>query len=481
VEREATIVPGAKRSGRGGGQVKKAMTDNTTPTPILYYTLLILIVAALLFGLLAADSGRIVLIAISLLFVALVLVGRRQSSQQTRALQETAARLEKLNRDLSYYKDRYHALVNSLPGPTFLGDATGAMTFVSPQIESLLGYSPKEWLSDGGRFWLHLIHPDERKRIPTTLDMREYPQGVRRAKARMLCKDGNYRWIENHCTLCSSEGEPFIVGLLLDIDARHQAQTQIQSHADELKIAYQELQEAQQQLIRSAQLAMVGELATGVSHELNNPLAAIRGLAQVLIAKQTENDHSYEPLNQIIANTGRMNKIIKHLRGFARQTSLERTSVNLNQTLEGALTLLHVQLVRHQIELIKEFDPDLPLVRGVPRQLEQVAANLLTNARDAILEKQAPGQITLRTRYDPADRHVYLSVTDTGVGIPPESHSDIFTPFFTTKGDSYGAGLGLSTSYRIIQEHKGHILFDSQSGRGTTFTVLLPAEQSRSL
>lgn len=380
---------------------------------------------------------------------------------------------------LSESRSRYRALIESLPGPAILCDQTGRVTFVSAQLETLLGYSVEQWQDQDNELWRRVIHPDDYDVLAASLSADAFERRhTLQTEARFLHRDGSYRWLDVRVTIDPMVEPPLIAGILLDIQERHLHQQQLQSYADELKIAYQELQETQQQLVQSARLASVGEMATGVVHELNNPLAAIRGLAQILSQQYPDDPELQEPLAQIVNSTDRMVKITRHLRGFVRQTSIERTSVDINRLLDEALILFNVQLARHKIELAKDFGQDLPSVYGVAQQLEQVAINLFTNARDAIMEKGAPGRIVLRTWYEPADSSVYFSVLDTGVGIPPERHVDVFAPFYTTKPSGYGTGLGLSISLRVVQEHKGYILLDSEPGEWTKFTVVLPVMRS---
>ncbi len=390
------------------------------------------------------------------------------------ALAKTVEKTRAREAELAYSEARYRALVNSLPGPAYLTDANGTMTFVSPQILDLLGYTSDEWLSEGGRFLYRLVHPEDRDGHPDTVDLRGETR-IWQTEARLLHKDGSYRWMENRFACCSGDGDSFVVGLILDIDERKGVQVRMQSYTDELKFAYEELQATQQQLIRSTKLASVGELATAVAHEINNPLAAVRGLAQLLASERPDDANLQEPLQRIISNTDRIVRTIKNLRGFARPPHSGRSAVNLNLVVDDALTLLNQQLAVHQIELVLELSPELPAAHGDPFKLGQVLINLLTNARDAIQEQDTPGRITIRTWFDANDRHIYLRVADNGVGIQPEHHNDVFAPFFTTKPDGLGTGLGLSISYRIIQEHKGHLTFESEPGRGSIFTIMLPA------
>jgi len=400
---------------------------------------------------------------------------RNEISTLTEAFGRMAAKAHEREVELSSTKDRYRALVDSLPGAPFLVDGTASVSYVSPRIEPLLGYSPDEWLSEDGRFWLGLFHPDDRDRFPQTADLTAAPPRTWQFDARLRHKDGTHRWARIGLTSWLDGSSVLCSGVLCDMDAARRDQEQLQSYAAALRSAHQELRDTQAQLLQSAKVATVGELAASTAHELNNPLAAIRGLAQVLITKRSDDTELQETLNQIIVDTDRMTRTVRRLHGLARQTPAEPTLVSINQVLEAALSRLSTQLDRHKIELEQAFDPDVPLVHGIAQQLEQVAINLLTNARDAMVQKEMPGRITLRTWHDSTNRRVIFSVADTGVGIAPEHRADIFSPFFTTKPAGRGTGLGLSTSLRIVQEHRGNIVFDSQPGKGTVFTVLLPA------
>ncbi len=393
----------------------------------------------------------------------------------TEVFDRMAGKVQERENTLSESQARYRALVDSLPGPAFLSDGTGAMRFISPQIEDLVGYSPEEWTNGDGRLWTRLVHPDHWPRVesmlrqPSTMpysDLMEVP---------ILHKDGHYHWIESRFSRYSKYQDTFLtVGIILDIESRQQDRAQLEAYTEELGAAYGKLQETQQQLVQSARLATAGELATGVAHEINNPLTAVHGLAQFLIGKLSEEDEQYEPLSQIIRNTDRISRIVHQLRGYTLETT-DRSMVNLNNTVEGALILLQTQLARHEIDLRMDYSPDLPLVHAVPHQLEQVVINLITNARDAITETEKPGQITIRTWHQPTDQQVCLSVSDTGVGIRSEHQKSLFSPFFTTKPPGHGTGLGLSISHRIINEHQGEILVSSEIGVGSTFTIVLPS------
>jgi PAS domain S-box-containing protein len=386
------------------------------------------------------------------------------------------ARMREREASLVYSEERYRALLDSLPGPAFLCDQLGHMTYISPQIEDLLQITPDEWIGTDGLGWIELVNPEDWGSIQEAFDHPAETPEVGIFEVRFSRRDGEPHWIEGRYARFLTQGDEWLVaGIILDIQARKEAQQKLLAYNRELQIAYEELQEAQQQLVRSAQLVSIGELAATVAHEINNPLAAVRGLAQILMSERGDDPDLREPLEQIATNTERMARTVRTLQSLGRQgpAELERTLVN--PIVADAAALVQAQLDDHAIKLRTELADNLPPVQGVTHLLEQVVINLLTNARDAILEKGRPGTITLRTDLDVKARHVRLGVTDTGVGIPAEDREKLFRPFFTTKPHGQGTGLGLPICYRIVQQHGGHIHFTSELGVGTTFTVLLPA------
>ena len=258
-----------------------------------------------------------------------------------------------------------------------------------------------------------------------------------------------------------------------------------------LSQAYDELKSTQAQLVQSAKLASIGELASGVAHELNQPLMVIRGNAQViqrnLRKNNLDNNDLVEQLEPILRNTKRMMNIINHLSTFSRQSQSDFKPVDVNETLEDAFLMLGEQLRLRKIEVKKHFTPDLPKVDADSNQLEQVFLNLITNARDAILQRlEVSGRLEIITRMGEADNHqsqnfIEILVRDNGGGIPSENMEKIFDPFFTTKEVGKGTGLGLSISYGIIKDHQGEISVAETSPAGTTFRIKLPIEDENSI
>jgi signal transduction histidine kinase len=251
-------------------------------------------------------------------------------------------------------------------------------------------------------------------------------------------------------------------------------------HADlaqkqlDLEESFRRNREAQAQLSQSERLASLGTLAAGVAHELNQPLMLIRGYAQRLLSRKNEvGQKAREEIEIIEEETGRMMRIIRHLKDFSRRSTGEHQEVDINAIVRSSLALCSEQLRLHNIEITVDLDDPPPRVWGDPIQLTQVFVNLITNAREAI-EEVGGGALVVQTCSTQA-HSVEVSFADTGHGIEPEVLPRIFDPFFTTKAAGSGTGLGLSIALGLAQAHAGQITVDSQSGRGARFTVQLPA------
>ena len=240
--------------------------------------------------------------------------------------------------------------------------------------------------------------------------------------------------------------------------------------------------EFQAKYYHAEKMATIGLLAAGVAHEINNPLTSIQGFAEGLqrrmatLAEKVEDEalrNDFEEYLDIIRNEcRRCSGIVQSLLTFSPRRTAERSSLRLNPLVRNVLRLLHHKLKQHPDDLILlDLAPELPTINGNAAELEQVILNLVLNAFDAV---GPSGRIAIRTREDP-DGGVRLQVEDDGCGIAPEHLPKLFEPFFTTKPVGRGIGIGLSTCYHIIQAHGGDIGVDSTPGRGSRFTVQLPA------
>ncbi len=246
--------------------------------------------------------------------------------------------------------------------------------------------------------------------------------------------------------------------------------------------------EAEQQLIQASKMATLGEMATGIAHELNQPLSVIKTASSFFVRKIGKGENLdtqvlHSMLNKVDKNVDRAANIINHMRQFARKSDLALEKVQLNDVLKSAFDIFSQQLKVRGIDVVWEIDGTLPGILADPGRLEQVFINLLLNARDAIEEKFAAGsetgekKITLKTWQD--DRNVIAEVCDTGGGIPRNIEDKLFEPFFTTKQVGKGTGLGLSISYGIVKDCGGDIKAASREDEGAIFYVTFPVAPDR--
>ncbi len=242
--------------------------------------------------------------------------------------------------------------------------------------------------------------------------------------------------------------------------------------------------ETEQQLIQAAKMATLGEMSTGMAHELNQPLSVIKTAASIILRRLAQGKETGDALlgelnTEIDAQVDRASRIINHMREFGRKPEIHKQRVNLNDALRDSFTVFGQQLKLRQIEVIMNLDDDLPPVLADKNRLEQVFVNLALNARDAIEERKARlggdsggNRITINSFRD-GDR-VAVTLADTGMGIPKRLKGKVFEPFFTTKEQGKGTGLGLSISYGIVRDYGGSIDFQSEEGKGTVFTIHFP-------
>jgi C4-dicarboxylate-specific signal transduction histidine kinase len=237
----------------------------------------------------------------------------------------------------------------------------------------------------------------------------------------------------------------------------------------------QELRDKQEQLVQSAKLATLGELTTGVAHELNNPLNNIglfvgNAIDQIQMGRGN-NDHLLRELHGTMQQVRKATEIISHLRTFGRAAPTSRQPLAINEIVQQALFLLQEQMRDRQIAVQLDLPADNPVVVANAIQLEQVFINVLTNARDALADSPLK-RISIVGRV--ASEMVELIFQDSGPGIPPGLEKRIFDPFFTTKDVGKGTGLGLSIAYGIIKDHHGMISVSNRPGQGATFQIQLP-------
>jgi two-component system NtrC family sensor kinase len=234
----------------------------------------------------------------------------------------------------------------------------------------------------------------------------------------------------------------------------------------------EELVAMHNRVAQSERLASLGLLAAGVAHEVNNPLGGILSLTALTLEDMRPDDPNRENLAEVLKQTERCRDIVRSLLEFSRQSAVSTELVDLNKILQDTLSLVAKQAQFFNINVVKDWAAQLPPVVADKSQLQQVFINILMNAAQALAER---GTVTIVTRHNPSDNHVEVLISDTGAGIPPEKIDRIFDPFFTTKASGHGTGLGLSIAYGIVQRYNGTISVESQVGKGSTFTIRLPA------
>jgi C4-dicarboxylate-specific signal transduction histidine kinase len=243
----------------------------------------------------------------------------------------------------------------------------------------------------------------------------------------------------------------------------------------EMERREQELRDKQEQLVQAGKLATLGELTTGVAHELNNPLNNIglyvgNVIDQIRLG-EVETERLVSDLEKTMEQVQKATEIISHLRTFGRAARVSIELVDIDDVIERSLLLVQEQLRLRGIDVELELCPDELIVLANPIQLEQVFINLLTNARDAVADSKRK---TIRIASSRDEERIRIAFSDTGPGIPRDLQQRIFDPFFTTKEVGTGTGLGLSITYSILKEYGGEISVASRPGKGATFVIELP-------
>jgi two-component system NtrC family sensor kinase len=227
----------------------------------------------------------------------------------------------------------------------------------------------------------------------------------------------------------------------------------------------------QAKLMHTEKMAAVGQLVSGVAHEVNNPLTAVLGFTDLLLENPEIPDDAKSELMIVMQEAQRTKQIVQNLLSFARQTPAKRGMVQVNTILGRTVALRAYDFANHDVQMVQELDPNLPEILADGHQLQQVFLNILNNAYDAVRETGRAGEIRIRTQA--LEDGVEITLSDNGPGI--KFPDRIFDPFFTTKEVGKGTGLGLSICYGIVKEHEGEIACHSnQAGPGAMFVVRLP-------
>lgn len=253
--------------------------------------------------------------------------------------------------------------------------------------------------------------------------------------------------------------------LSIEVDVRKRAETALQAKNEELNTALQQLWQA-------AKLATMGELASSIAHELNNPLATVSLRIESLIAQTPEDDPRQRELKIIQQEVERMGNLVTNLLQFSRRSRQQISTLDVCGEIEKTLELIHYHFRKNNIRIIREFAPEVPGILADRQQLRQLFLNLFTNASDAM---PGGGTLTIRVKALPDEKKVCIDIADTGTGIPPEVLPRVMEPFYTTKPEGKGTGLGLAICRRIAQEHGGLLELVSEGipGKGTIVRITL--------
>jgi PAS domain S-box-containing protein len=366
---------------------------------------------------------------------------------------------------------RYRTLVERLPAITYVAElgAGGPWHYVSPQIETMLGFSPAEWLSDPMN-WMNHIHPDDREIALAAEQQFQETHELFQAEYRMCARDGRLMWFRDEGVLLEQrDGQGLLMqGVLYDITERKRLEDQLR---------------------HSQKMEAVGQLAGGVAHDFNNLLMLIQAHNEHLRDQLAADDPANKDAQEIETAVTRAAALTGQLLAFSRKQVLRPKVLDLNVVLAEVAKMLH-RLIGKDIELRVEPARSLGRVKADPGQMEQMILNLAVNSRDAMPQGGKLGITISDVELDeidsrnhegaPPGKYVMLAVSDTGSGMDTETQAHMFEPFFTTKAPGKGTGLGLATVYGVVKHSDGWIWVDSEPGRGTTFKIYLPrVEEAR--
>ncbi|MCX7703316.1 MAG: cache domain-containing protein [Planctomycetota bacterium] len=251
----------------------------------------------------------------------------------------------------------------------------------------------------------------------------------------------------------------------------------IEAADEDLKRAYQELREKQEQLVQAEKLASMGQLSAGIAHELNNPLGTVLLYSHMLIEQLKDNKQVKSDLEMIVNEAMRCKQIVRGLLDFARQTRVSKAPVSLSEIVNEVLAIMAPRAEPKKCSLKSDVPDSLPTLMLDAPQIKQVLINLVQNGIDSI--SGTNGEVTISVREKEGGTKVEVRVTDNGCGIDKETLAKLFTPFFTTKKE--GTGLGLAIAYGVVKMHSGDISVSSEVGKGTTFTITLPVEKEEGI
>ncbi len=447
---------------------------------------------------------------------------RRQAER--RMFERRSFERKKIEEAIREHAEKRRIILEEIEEAYYEADINGKFVFVNNAMCKILGYTREELI--GQKYW-HLLDEPALKAIYAAVDISyKTNQPIRVLDMEAIRKDGARLIAETSASIIRDTEGTFIGfrGISRDVTDRRKMEETLKKNQEELirknaeieaskkdiqialerlEKAYEDLKSSQLKILQQEKMASIGQLAAGVAHELNNPMAFISsnlstldkyvsrlidfiGTQSAIITsfnnktateKATEKSKELKldyiindikgMIKESINGSERVKKIVYELNCFSRMDEEEYKEANINECIESAITIVWNEL-KYKSALEKDFG-NLPLIKCYPRQINQIFVNLLINAVNSIAER---GIIRIKTWSQ--DGSILMEVSDTGGGIPRENLIKIFEPFFTTKEAGKGTGLGLSITYEIVQRHKGEITVKSEPGKGTIFTIRIP-------
>jgi len=369
-----------------------------------------------------------------------------------------------ITRELLTSKHHYEVILNNMAEGIIEFTPGRQIVYVNPAALSFLGHPEEDVL---GADFFSLFVPSSAARLEEAL-ARAGNEPVTLAGEEPFVLQG--RQLSVLLYPVTDNGHSSVIALFRDVTDRKRAEETLRRSTEQLQSALEELKRAQAVMVRQEKLASIGTLASGVAHEILNPLNIISSTVQLLRMEGLP-PAVQEQLDTVMAQIRRATKITDNLRMFSHHKEAAVGPVALNAFLDRTLVLVEHDLNLDNILVDRDYDPDLPTVEADEDQLAQVFLNLISNARDAMANRPER-RITIRTRK--MGDGVTVNFIDTGSGIAPEHLGKVFDPFFTTKDPGHGTGLGLSIVYSIVESHGGSIEVYSAPGKGTEFFIHLP-------
>jgi PAS domain S-box-containing protein len=388
--------------------------------------------------------------------------GRDELAHLGRVFNDTARRLQDLYATLQQSEDRLRLVIDTIPAHVWSTRTDGSVDFVNRRWLETTGLTTQDAL---GWDWRAVVHPDDLPRYVDEWRAALAAGEPNECEVRLRRADGEYRWwLTRNVPLRDNAGN--IVkwyGTAIDIEDRHRAE--------------EALRETQANLARVSRVTTMGELTASLAHEIRQPIAAALTNANTCLRwlgrDQPDVPEAREAVARFIKDVTRASEIISRIRLLFKKGVPQQESLDVNEVIEEMIPLVRSEASRYSISIRSELANDLPKIRADHVQLQQVFMNLMLNGIEAMVDRQPPGRLIVKSQQS-ENGQILISISDTGAGLSADQAEHIFKAFFTTK--SHGTGMGLPISRSIIESHGGHLWAAGNSPRGATFCFTLPTK-----